>query len=128
MAVEEIMGNALLAGAIVLAGGAIGAGVGDGMAGAQLIAGVARQPEALSRLYTPFFITVSRALRAESPHPRARLTDRQPRHRSARMRQRVELLGGAPSQSAHARTACLVRATVPTERIDTHGLTWTGTR
>jgi F-type H+-transporting ATPase subunit c len=29
------------------------------MAGAQLIAGVARQPEALMRLYTPFFITVS---------------------------------------------------------------------
>ena len=53
------MGNALLVGAVVLAGGAIGAGVGDGMAGAQLIAGVARQPEALTRLYTPFFITVS---------------------------------------------------------------------
>jgi F-type H+-transporting ATPase subunit c len=59
MATDELMGNALLAGAIVLAGGAIGAGVGDGMAGAQLIAGVARQPESLSRLYTPFFITVS---------------------------------------------------------------------
>lgn len=53
------MGNALLAGAIVLGGGAIGAGVGDGLAGAQLVAGVARQPEALPRLYTPFFITVS---------------------------------------------------------------------
>jgi len=59
MAADELMGNALLAGSIVLAGGAIGAGVGDGMAGAQLIAGVSRQPEALSRLYTPFFITVS---------------------------------------------------------------------
>jgi F-type H+-transporting ATPase subunit c len=59
VATEQLMGNALLAGAIVLGGGAIGAGVGDGMAGAQLIAGAARQPEALTRLYTPFFITVS---------------------------------------------------------------------
>jgi ATP synthase F0 subunit c len=59
MATQKLMGNALLAGAIVLAGGAIGAGVGDGLAGAQLVAGVARQPEAQTRLYTPFFITVS---------------------------------------------------------------------
>ncbi|WP_078278304.1 F0F1 ATP synthase subunit C [Mycobacteroides franklinii] len=59
MATELLMGNALLAGAITLAGGAIGAGIGDGMAGAQLIAGVARQPESQSRLFTPFFITVS---------------------------------------------------------------------
>jgi F-type H+-transporting ATPase subunit c len=59
MATEALMGNALLAGAITLAGGAIGAGIGDGLAGAQLIAGVARQPEAQSRLFTPFFITVS---------------------------------------------------------------------
>lgn len=42
-----------------MAGGAIGAGIGDGLAGAQLVAGVARQPEAQSRLFTPFFITVS---------------------------------------------------------------------
>lgn len=34
MATQELMGNALLAGAIVLAGGAIGAGIGDGVAGA----------------------------------------------------------------------------------------------
>lgn len=59
MASDALMGNALLAGAIVLAGGAIGAGIGDGLAGSQFIAGVARQPEAQSRLYTPFFITVS---------------------------------------------------------------------
>ncbi|ORA31803.1 F0F1 ATP synthase subunit C [Mycobacterium aquaticum] len=52
------MGNALLAGAIVLAGGAIGAGIGDGLAGSQFIAGVARQPDAQSRLFTPFLITV----------------------------------------------------------------------
>lgn len=59
MAAEALMGNALLAGAITLAGGAIGAGIGDGLAGAQFIAGVARQPDAQSRLFTPFFITVS---------------------------------------------------------------------
>jgi F-type H+-transporting ATPase subunit c len=58
MATDELMGNALLAGAITLAGGAIGAGMGNGLAGAQFIAGVARQPEAQARLYTPFFITV----------------------------------------------------------------------
>jgi F-type H+-transporting ATPase subunit c len=52
------MGNALLAGAITLAGGAIGAGIGNGMAGSQFIAGVARQPEAQARLFTPFLITV----------------------------------------------------------------------
>ena len=33
MASDALMGNALLAGAIVLAGGAIGAGIGDGLAG-----------------------------------------------------------------------------------------------
>ncbi|AMW20372.1 F0F1 ATP synthase subunit C [Mycobacteroides chelonae] len=59
MATDLLMGNALLAGAITLAGGAIGAGIGDGMAGAQLIAGVARQPESQNHLFTPFFITVS---------------------------------------------------------------------
>ncbi|WP_369798375.1 ATP synthase F0 subunit C [Mycobacterium sp. URHB0044] len=52
------MGNALLAGAITLAGGAIGAGMGNGLAGAQFIAGVARQPDAQARLFTPFLITV----------------------------------------------------------------------
>ncbi|WP_029107123.1 F0F1 ATP synthase subunit C [Mycobacterium sp. URHD0025] len=59
MASDALMGNALLAGAIMVAGGAIGAGIGDGLAGSQFIAGVARQPEAQSRLFTPFFITVS---------------------------------------------------------------------
>ena len=41
-----------------MAGGAIGAGIGDGIAGNALIAGIARQPEAQGRLFTPFFITV----------------------------------------------------------------------
>lgn len=58
MTTDSLMGDALLAGAIILAGGAIGAGIGDGMAGSQFIAGVARQPEAQSRLFTPFLITV----------------------------------------------------------------------
>jgi F-type H+-transporting ATPase subunit c len=34
---DELMGNALLAGAITLAGGAIGAGIGDGVAGSKFI-------------------------------------------------------------------------------------------
>lgn len=55
---DELMGSALLAGGITLAGGAIGAGVGDGLAGSKFIEGVARQPEAQSRLFTPFLITV----------------------------------------------------------------------
>ncbi len=59
MAGEALMGNALLAGAVILAGGAIGAGIGDGLAGAKFIEGVGRQPEAQKRLFTPFFITVS---------------------------------------------------------------------
>lgn len=45
MADPPLMGYALLSGAIILAGGAIGAGI-------------ARQPEAQSRLFTPFLITV----------------------------------------------------------------------
>jgi F-type H+-transporting ATPase subunit c len=55
---DELMGNALLAGAITLAGGAIGAGIGNGVAGSKFVEGVARQPEAQSRLFTPYFISV----------------------------------------------------------------------
>jgi F-type H+-transporting ATPase subunit c len=40
-------------------GGAIGAGVGDGLAGSSYIQGVARQPEAQGRLQTIFFLTVA---------------------------------------------------------------------
>jgi len=39
-------------------GGAIGAAIGDGLAGSQTIAGVARQPEAQGRLFTIMFIIV----------------------------------------------------------------------
>ena len=44
--------------ALALGGGAIGAAIGDGLAGSQTIAGIARQPEAQSRLYTTMFIVV----------------------------------------------------------------------
>jgi F-type H+-transporting ATPase subunit c len=48
----------LVAGGLALGGGAIGAAIGDGLAGSATIAGVARQPEAQSRLFTIFFLTV----------------------------------------------------------------------
>jgi F-type H+-transporting ATPase subunit c len=48
----------LVGGGVALGGGAIGAAVGDGLAGSSLISGVARQPEAQSRLQTLFFLTV----------------------------------------------------------------------
>ena len=63
MAAENIneavtMAGAMVGGGLALAGGAIGAGIGDGLAGSQYIAGVARQPEAAGRLRTLFYITV----------------------------------------------------------------------
>ena len=48
----------LIAGGLALGGGAIGAAIGDGVAGNALISGVARQPEAKARLQTIFFLTV----------------------------------------------------------------------
>ena len=53
----ELMGG-LIGGGLALGGGAIGAAIGDGLAGSSLIQGVARQPEAQSRLQTLFFLTV----------------------------------------------------------------------
>ncbi|MGH4021899.1 MAG: F0F1 ATP synthase subunit C [Pseudonocardiaceae bacterium] len=50
--------GALIGGGLALAGGAIGAAIGDGLVGGQLIAGTARQPEAQGRLFTLFLITV----------------------------------------------------------------------
>ena len=52
------LAGAFVGGGIALGGGAIGAAVGDGLAGSATIAGVARQPEARSRLFTIFFLTV----------------------------------------------------------------------
>lgn len=50
--------GAFIGGGIALGGGAIGAAVGDGLAGSSTIQGVARQPEAQGRLMTIFFLTV----------------------------------------------------------------------
>jgi len=50
--------GAMIGGGIALAGGAAGAAIGDGLAGASTIQGVARQPEAQSRLMTIFLLTV----------------------------------------------------------------------
>ena len=52
------LAGAFVGGGIALAGGAIGAGIGDGLAGSSYIQGVARQPEAQGRLQTIFFLTV----------------------------------------------------------------------
>jgi len=50
--------GAMIGGGLALAGGAIGAAIGDGLAGSATIQGVARQPEAQGRLFTIFFLTV----------------------------------------------------------------------
>jgi F-type H+-transporting ATPase subunit c len=50
--------GAFIGGGIALGGGAIGAAIGDGLAGSSTIQGVARQPEAQGRLMTIFFLTV----------------------------------------------------------------------
>jgi F-type H+-transporting ATPase subunit c len=50
--------GALVGGGLALAGGGIGAAIGDGIAGNALISGVARQPEAQGRLTGLFFLTV----------------------------------------------------------------------
>lgn len=52
------LAGAFIGGGLALGGGAIGAGIGDGLAGSSYIQGVARQPEAQGRLQTIFFITV----------------------------------------------------------------------
>ena len=54
-----IAAGALIGGGLIMGGGAIGAGIGDGVAGNALVSGIARQPEAQGRLFTPFFITVA---------------------------------------------------------------------
>ncbi|MGH3414446.1 MAG: F0F1 ATP synthase subunit C [Marmoricola sp.] len=53
--------GAFIGGGLALGGGAIGASIGDGLAGSSYIQGVARQPEAQGRLQTIFFITVGLA-------------------------------------------------------------------
>ena len=52
------LAGAFVGGGLALGGGAIGAAIGDGLAGSSYIQGVARQPEAQGRLQTIFFLTV----------------------------------------------------------------------
>ena len=63
MAANDIEGAVRIAGALVggglaLGGGAIGAAVGDGLAGSQTIAAIARQPEIEAKARQYFFLTV----------------------------------------------------------------------
>lgn len=63
MAVNNIdsavrVAGALIGGGLALGGGAIGAAVGDGMAGSQTIAAIARQPEIEGKARQYFFLTV----------------------------------------------------------------------
>jgi F-type H+-transporting ATPase subunit c len=50
--------GAMIGAGLALGGGAVGASIGDGLAGSQTIAGIARQPEAQGRLTTIMFLTV----------------------------------------------------------------------
>ena len=50
--------GALIDGGLALAGGAIGAALGDAQVGAATVSGIARQPEAQPRLYTTMFLIV----------------------------------------------------------------------
>ena len=50
--------GALIGGGLALGGGAIGAAIGDGLAGSQTIAAIARQPEIENKARTYFFLTV----------------------------------------------------------------------
>ncbi len=52
------LAGAFVGGGLALGGGAVGAAIGDGLAGSATIEGVARQPEAQSRLFSIFFLTV----------------------------------------------------------------------
>jgi F-type H+-transporting ATPase subunit c len=55
---SNTLGLARVGGGIALAGGAIGAAIGDGLAGSAVIQGVARQPEAAGRLNTTMFLII----------------------------------------------------------------------
>lgn len=52
------MAGAFVGGGLALGGGAIGASIGDGVAGSALLNGVTRQPEAQGRLIPWWGITV----------------------------------------------------------------------
>jgi F-type H+-transporting ATPase subunit c len=50
--------GAVIGAGLALGGGAIGAAIGDGLAGNATIAGVSRQPEAQARLFLIMFIII----------------------------------------------------------------------
>jgi len=52
------LAGAMVGGGLALGGGAVGAAVGDGLAGSQTIAAIARQPEVESSARTYMFLTV----------------------------------------------------------------------
>jgi F-type H+-transporting ATPase subunit c len=52
------LAGAFTGGGLALGGGAVGAAIGDGLAGSQTIAGIARQPEVQGRLYTTMFLII----------------------------------------------------------------------
>jgi F-type H+-transporting ATPase subunit c len=52
------LAGAFTGGGLALGGGVVGAAIGDGLVGSQTIAGIARQPEMQSRLYTTMFLIV----------------------------------------------------------------------
>lgn len=54
----ELAAGAAIGMALAAGLGALGAGIGDGIAGGKLLEGVARQPEARGTLMTLFFISV----------------------------------------------------------------------
>ena len=56
-----VLQGALVAFGIAVGGGAIGVGVGDGLAGNAAIAGIARQPEASARLQVIMFLIIGLA-------------------------------------------------------------------
>ena len=56
--VELIIFIALIGGGLALGGGAVGAAIGDGLAGSQTIAAIARQPEIEAKARQYFFLTV----------------------------------------------------------------------
>lgn len=65
MAIEQgealVRLGAFIGGGVAIGAGAAGAAIADGLAGSQLVAGVARQPEARGRLMAPFLLTVGLA-------------------------------------------------------------------
>jgi F-type H+-transporting ATPase subunit c len=56
-----VLQAAVIAFGIALGGGAVGVGVGDGLAGNATIAGISRQPEASARLHFTMFLIIGLA-------------------------------------------------------------------